>query len=73
MSQRAAICSAAASIGASGIIRSNAQPLRFLLLPIFLTASVTAVNAQDAKPKCPPPARLDDVKETIHGTVVSDP
>ena len=48
-------------------------PPRFLLLLIFLTASVTAVNAQDAKPKCPPPTRVDDVTETIHGTVVSDP
>ena len=47
--------------------------LRFFLLIFFLTASVTAVNAQDAKPKCPPTARVDDVKETIHGAVVSDP
>jgi prolyl oligopeptidase len=53
--------------------RSIANPLRFFLVMLFLTASVTAVNAQDAKPKCPPPARVDDVKETIHGTVVSDP
>ncbi|MGA9888489.1 MAG: prolyl oligopeptidase family serine peptidase [Candidatus Acidiferrales bacterium] len=73
MSQRAAVSSAAPATGASGIARSKACPPRFLLLLIFLTASVTAVNAQDAKPKCPPPTRVDDVKETIHGTVVSDP
>jgi prolyl oligopeptidase len=40
---------------------------------LFLLASVTIVNAQDAKAKCPPIARVDDVKDTIHGTVVSDP
>ena len=34
---------------------------------------MTTVKAQDAKAKCPPVARVDDVKETIHGTVVSDP
>jgi prolyl oligopeptidase len=73
MSLRAVVPSAAPAIGARGISRSNAHPLRFLLLVIFLTVSVTAVNAQDAKPKCPPPTRVDDVKETIHGTVVSDP
>jgi len=73
MSLRAVVPSAAPVIGARGISRSNAHPLRFLLLVIFLTVSVTAVNAQDAKPKCPPPTRVDDVKETIHGTVVSDP
>jgi prolyl oligopeptidase len=47
---------------------------------LFLTASVivTTANAQNssadaAKAKCPPAARVDDVKETLHGTVVSDP
>jgi prolyl oligopeptidase len=40
---------------------------------LFLTASVTTVNAQDAKAKCPPLARIEDVAETIHGTVVHDP
>ncbi|MGA2847220.1 MAG: S9 family peptidase, partial [Candidatus Acidiferrales bacterium] len=29
--------------------------------------------AQDNKMKCPPPTRLEEVKETIHGVVVSDP
>ena len=31
------------------------------------------MNAQDAKAKCPPAARIEDVAETIHGTVVHDP
>ena len=54
----------------NGIALATINPLRFFCRYIFLTASVTAVNAQDAKPKCPPPARVDDVKETIHGAVV---
>lgn len=29
--------------------------------------------AQDNKMKCPPPTRVEEVKETIHGVVVSDP
>ncbi|MFZ0520152.1 MAG: prolyl oligopeptidase family serine peptidase [Candidatus Acidiferrales bacterium] len=73
MSQRAVASSAAAAICAGRSTRLNANLLRFLLPILLLIASVTAVNAQDAKPKCPPPARVDDVKETIHGTVVSDP
>jgi prolyl oligopeptidase len=39
----------------------------------FVLASVPTMNAQDANPKCPPATRTDDVKETIHGTVVTDP
>ena len=73
MSRRAAVCSAPATIGATRALRSIASPLRSFLLILLLTASVTAVNAQDSKPKCPPPARADDVQETIHGTVVRDP
>ncbi len=43
-----------------------------------MSPNVTTANAQDsggnaAKAKCPPAARVDDVKETIQGTVVSDP
>ncbi len=45
-----------------------------IFLPVFfLIASVTNVNAQDAKAKCPPVARIEDVTETIHGSVVHDP
>jgi prolyl oligopeptidase len=44
----------------------------FVLFLIFI-ASVNSVRAQDASAKCPPVTRLDDVKETIHGTVVNDP
>jgi prolyl oligopeptidase len=57
----------------AGLCHRKMNLPRFFLLIFFLTASVTSVNAQDAKPKCPPTARVDDVKETIHGTVVSDP
>jgi hypothetical protein len=46
---------------------------RFILPMFFLIASVTTVNAQDAKAKCPPVARIEDVTETIHGTLVHDP
>ena len=31
------------------------------------------MNAQDAKVKCPPAARVEDVAETMHGVVVHDP
>ena len=73
MSTSAAACSATPAGCARGFRNAHLNPLRFFLLIFFLTASVTAVNAQDAKAKCPPPARVDDVKDTIHGTVVSDP
>ena len=46
---------------------------RWFLPVFFLTASVTNVNAQDAKVKCPPAARVEDVAETMHGVVVHDP
>jgi prolyl oligopeptidase len=45
----------------------------FLVLFSIFIASVNSVKAQDASAKCPPVTRVDDVKETIHGTVVSDP
>jgi hypothetical protein len=47
--------------------------LRLSLPTFFLIASVTTVNAQDVKAKCPPAARVEDAAETIHGTVVHDP
>jgi prolyl oligopeptidase len=45
----------------------------FLFLFLVLLASVNPVKAQESSAKCPPVARIDDVKETIHGVVVSDP
>jgi prolyl oligopeptidase len=73
--------SAASAAAAPGDFCSGARRLRGnflrLSLPVFflfgLTVSVTTVNAQDAKAKCPPAARIEDVAETIHGTVVHDP
>jgi len=47
--------------------------LIFLLSFLAFIVSVPAVNAQDAKLQCPPPTRVNDVNETIHGVVVSDP
>src|SRR5271163_2263774 len=47
--------------------------LRCFLPVFFLIASVTTVKAQDAKAKCPPAARVEDVTETMHGVVVHDP
>jgi hypothetical protein len=53
--------------------RPTKNLLRWFLPVFFLTASVTTVNAQDAKVKCPPAARVEDVAETMHGVVVHDP
>ena len=47
--------------------------LRYSALLILATVSVTTLNAQTPSSKCPPVARVDDVKDTIHGVVVSDP
>src|ERR1700723_4111353 len=44
----------------------------FLSFLIFI-ASVNSVKAQPPRSKRPPPTKIDAVKETIHGTVVSDP
>jgi prolyl oligopeptidase len=50
------------------------QPTHLLLLAIaILAASAAPAMAQDNKMKCPPPTRVEEVKETIHGVVVSDP
>ena len=50
-------------------------PLTHLLLLAIaiLAASAAPAMAQDNKMKCPPPTRVEEVKETIHGVVVSDP
>ena len=74
----------AASAGAApgrfcGSVHRAKTNIFFLLLflpgffLLFLIVSVTTVNAQDAKAKCPPAARIEDVTETIQGTVVRDP
>jgi prolyl oligopeptidase len=47
--------------------------LLFLLSFLILNVGVPTVNAQDARTKCPPPTRVDNVSETIHGVVVNDP
>jgi prolyl oligopeptidase len=47
---------------------------RFLLTLIAFIAITTApLTVHATEMKCPPPTRVDDVKETIHGVVVSDP
>jgi prolyl oligopeptidase len=45
----------------------------FLFSLLIFIASVNSVKAQNPTETCPPVTRSDDVKETIHGTVVSDP
>ena len=69
----AASTGAAPGDSCSSVCLFNFKPLRFFLPLFFVIASVTPVNAQDAKAKCPPAARIEDVAETIHGTVVHDP
>jgi prolyl oligopeptidase len=44
-----------------------------LLVIALLVASAAPAKAQENKMKCPPPTRVEDVKETIHGVVVRDP
>jgi prolyl oligopeptidase len=54
--------------------RSRIQLTHLLLLAIAIFAvSAAPAMAQDNKMKCPPPTRVEDVKETIHGVAVSDP
>ncbi len=54
--------------------RFKTQLKHLLLLAIaILAASAAPAMAQDNKMKCPPPTRVEEVKETIHGVVVSDP
>jgi prolyl oligopeptidase len=45
----------------------------FLFALAIFMVSGRSVKAEDLKAKCPPVTRVDDVKETIHGVVVSDP
>jgi prolyl oligopeptidase len=40
---------------------------------LIFIASVNPVKAQTSSSKCPPPTKIDDMKETIHRVVVSDP
>ena len=43
------------------------------ILAFAFLAGGGVVRAQDLKAGCPPVTRVDDVKETLHGVVVSDP
>jgi prolyl oligopeptidase len=54
--------------------QSKVRPTLILLatLAIF-AASAASTMAQDNKVKCPPPTRVEDVKETINGVAVNDP
>ncbi|MGB8541954.1 MAG: prolyl oligopeptidase family serine peptidase [Candidatus Acidiferrales bacterium] len=45
----------------------------FLTLIALIATNAAPLTARGAEMKCPPPAPVDDVKETIHGVVVSDP
>ncbi len=50
------------------------RPKYFLLLALVILAINGApAMAGENDVKCPPPTRVEDVKETIHGVVVSDP
>jgi prolyl oligopeptidase len=51
---------------------------RFRSTLLFIVIALIAITAaplaaHGAEMKCPPPTRVDNVKETIHGVVVSDP
>lgn len=61
------------AVGLCFRVSANRPAFRYFVLLILATASVTTLNAQTPSSKCPPVARVDDVKETIHGVVVSDP
>src|ERR1700730_4371705 len=50
------------------------RPRLFLSMAMAIAAvSAAPVTARGDEMKCPPPTRVDDVKETIHGMVLSDP
>jgi len=58
--------------------QSTIQPKYVLFLALAILAASAAPawaqdNIQDNKMNCPPPTRVEDVKETIHGVTVSDP
>ena len=55
------------------VLEAKLKLKTFLFSFLIFIASVNSVKAQDSNAKCPPPTRIDDVTETIHGTVVSDP
>jgi len=45
----------------------------FLPLPSFAQAQSDAPPAGSASPVCPPKARVDNIRDDIHGTTVADP
>ncbi len=49
------------------------SPLLFLAVIAWFAIAAASGTTQATEMKCPPPTRVDDVKETIHGVVVSDP
>jgi prolyl oligopeptidase len=50
------------------------RPKYFLLLMLAILAiNAAPAMARENDVKCPPPTRVEDAKETIHGVVVSDP
>jgi len=61
-----------AAVVARSFVSEAKLKLKLFLFLIFI-ASVTSVKAQTPNAKCPPATKVDDLKETIHGTVVSDP
>src|SRR5580698_4286024 len=52
---------------------SRATPIFGMAAIVFALTSVPTMKAQDASSKCPPVARIDDTKETIHGVSIADP
>lgn len=54
--------------------RSRTQLKHFVLIALaILAASAAPAMAQESNLKCPPPTRVEDVKETFNGVVVNDP
>ncbi len=52
---------------------SQASLIHWIAAICFALVSVPTMRAQDAKPKCPPPTRIDDAQDDLHGTKVADP
>jgi len=62
----------------SAVTQANASTwCGFVVLSAALLCAATLASeparAQQTAPKCPPPTRTDNVKETIHGVEIADP
>ena len=69
--RKAAVCSL---VTRNARTRFSRQSLIYWFLAAsFALASVPTMKAQDAKPKCPPATRTDNVEEDFHGTKIVDP